>query len=108
LIFVSEARNVPGVAEFSFLTNHAYALVCVAREPGMRLRDIADCIGITERAAHRIVCQLEEAGYLRRHRMGRRNFYEVDPKLPLPDKLERDVSVGDLLRLMLRGMREAA
>ena len=85
------------ISEFSFLTNHAHVLLCVAREPGMRLRDIADCVGITERGAHRIVCELEAAGYLVRHRLGRRNFYEVHADLPLSHELEREASVGDLL-----------
>ncbi len=96
------------MADFSFLTHHAHALLCVTRDPGMRLRDIADCIGITERATHRIVCQLEEAGYLTRHRVGRRNFYEIDAELALPHELERDVPVGELLQLMLRARRAAA
>jgi DNA-binding IclR family transcriptional regulator len=72
-------------------------LLCVAREPGMRLRDIADCVGITERASHRIVCELEEAGYLTRRREGRRNVYDVHPQVPLPHPLERNATVGDLL-----------
>jgi DNA-binding IclR family transcriptional regulator len=72
-------------------------LLCVAREPGMRLRDIADCVGITERASHRIVCELEEAGYLTRRREGRRNVYDVHPQVPLPHQLERNATVGDLL-----------
>jgi DNA-binding IclR family transcriptional regulator len=72
-------------------------LLCVAREPGMRLRDIADCVGITERASHRIVCELEDAGYLTRRREGRRNVYDVHPQVPLPHPLERNATVGDLL-----------
>jgi DNA-binding Lrp family transcriptional regulator len=63
----------------------------------MRLRDVADCVGITERAAHRIVCELEEAGYLTRHRVGRRNVYEIHRELPLRHDLEREASVGDLV-----------
>jgi predicted transcriptional regulator len=63
----------------------------------MRLRDIADCVGITERASHRIVCELEEAGYLTRRREGRRNVYDVHPQVPLPHPLERNATVGDLL-----------
>ncbi len=85
------------MAEWDFLTNHAHVLVCVAREPGIRIRDIANCVGVTERAAHRIVCDLVEAGYLERHRLGRRNFYEVHPELPLRHPLEGDHAVGEIL-----------
>ena len=72
-------------------------LLCVARDPGMRLRDIADCVGITERAAHRIVCELEEEGYLSRRREGRRNVYALDAGRELPHPLERGARVRDLL-----------
>jgi DNA-binding MarR family transcriptional regulator len=82
---------------FDLLTNHGHVLLCVAREPGMRMREIADCVGVTERAAHRIVSELEQAGYLTRHREGRRNLYEVHPDAPLRHELERKVSVGRLL-----------
>ena len=83
------------------LTNHAHVLVCVVRDQGMRLRDIADCVGITERAAHRIVCELEEAGYLSRAREGRRNVYRVNPDAPLTHDLDRGVAVGELLKPLL-------
>ena len=63
----------------------------------MRLRDVAACVGITERAAHRIVCELESEGYLRRRREGRRNVYAVHAERPLPHELERGARVGDLL-----------
>ena len=72
-------------------------LVCVVRDPAMRLREIADCVRITERAAHRIVCELEEAGYLTRRREGRRNVYDVRPQVRLPHALEQQATVGDLL-----------
>jgi DNA-binding MarR family transcriptional regulator len=93
---------------WTFLTNHAHALLCVAREPGMRLRDIADCVGITERAAQRIVAELCDEGYLTRHRMGRRNFYEVHPHARLRHRLEDGVEVGDLLAVLLREKRDKA
>lgn len=72
-------------------------LLCVWRDPGMRLREIADCVGVTERAAHRIVCELDSAGYLTRRREGRRNVYELHPELPLPHALDRHAELGDLL-----------
>ena len=89
------------MADWTFLTNHAHALLCIAREPGIRLRDIAECVGITERAAHRIVSELEVEGYLTRHRVGRRNFYEVHPEGSLRHPLEAGQNVGDLLRVLV-------
>ena len=85
---------------WKFLTNHGLALLCIASDPGVRLRDIADRIGITERAAHRIVSGLVETGYVDRTRTGRRNTYEVRRELPLKLPLERDVQLGDLLAVI--------
>jgi DNA-binding MarR family transcriptional regulator len=67
------------MAEWKFLTNHAHVLLCVAHEPRIRLREIAEAVGITERAAHRIIAELEEGGYISRERHGRRNFYSFHP-----------------------------
>ena len=72
-------------------------LLCVAGKPGTRLRDIAACVGLTERATHRLICELEAAGYLTRQRIGRRNFYEVHADAPLRHELERGRKVGELL-----------
>ena len=82
---------------WTFLTNHTLALLCVVRTPGMRLRDIATEVGITERAAHRIMSDLVEAGFLTRHRVGRRNFYEVHPEMHLRHPLVEGRTLGDLL-----------
>jgi len=87
-------------AEWSFLTNHAQVLVRIAEDPGARLRDIGDAVGITERAAHRIVSELTEAGYISRERTGRRNRYTICSHLPLPDPLPRERKVGDLLTIL--------
>lgn len=87
---------------WSFLTNHAQVLLCIAREPTSRLRDISAAIGITERGAHRIVGELADAGYISRHRNGRRNSYTIQPDLPLPDPLARHQTVGDLLALLAK------
>ena len=92
----------------SLLTNHAEALLCVARTPGMRIRDIAGCIGVTERAAHRIVCELEAGGYLTRHRVGRRNFYEIHPDLPVSRTADTDATLGSLLLALLPSREERA
>lgn len=92
---------------WTFLTNHGLVLLCVARDPRMRLRDIADCVGITERAAHRIVTELEAAGYLTRHREGSRNHYEVHPELPFRHPSHEDHAVGEVLELLLKKPRRA-
>jgi DNA-binding IclR family transcriptional regulator len=84
---------------WSFLTNHAQVLACIANDPEIRLREIGETVGITERAAHRIVVELADAGYITRERRGRRNHYTIEPNLPLPDPLARGRKVGDLLAL---------
>jgi DNA-binding IclR family transcriptional regulator len=66
----------------------------------LSLREIGDRVGITERAAHRIVAELEESGYLSRERNGRRNRYTITPHLPLPDSVARDRQIGDLLDVL--------
>ena len=86
--------------EWSFLTNHARVLLCMAQDPGVRLREIGDAVGITERAAHRIVAELADAGYISRRRVGRRNHYVIQTHLPVPDPLARGQSVGDLLAIL--------
>lgn len=88
-----------GLTAWSFLTNHAQVLVCIAHDPEIRLRDIGDRVGITERAAHRIVGELATAGYVSRERHGRRNRYTIQSHLPLPDPLARGRKVSDLLSL---------
>ncbi len=86
---------------WTFLTNHASVLVCIADEPSVRLRDISERVGITERAAHRIVAELSEASYITRRRVGRRNTYVVHADLPLPDAVARKQNVGDLLAVLV-------
>ncbi|MGO9958104.1 MAG: helix-turn-helix transcriptional regulator [Solirubrobacteraceae bacterium] len=87
-------------AHWAFLTNHCQVLVCIARDPGARLRDIGEHLGITERAAHRIVAELAGAGYVSRERVGRRNRYSINADLPLPDAVAGERSVGDLLEML--------
>jgi predicted transcriptional regulator of viral defense system len=82
---------------WTFLTNHAYVLLCIARDPVIRLRDVAEQVGITERAAQRIVADLVAEGYVSRVRAGRRNQYRVNDDLPLRHPLDRSQSVGALL-----------
>ena len=85
---------------WTFLTNHAQVLLCVAADPTVRLREIAERVGLTERGAHRIIIELEASGYLTRKRVGRRNRYTVKAHLPLPDPAARDRQVGDLLGVL--------
>jgi hypothetical protein len=96
-----------GAPTWSFLTNHARVLLCIAADPGIRLREIGAAIGITERAAHRIVGELAAAGYIARERKGRRNHYTIQSHLPLPDPLTGEQKIGDLLAI-LAGYRSSA
>ena len=86
----------------TFLTSHARALICLANSPGIKIRGLADQIGITERAAHRVLAELERAGCITRHRLGQRNFYELHPSTPLSDPLLPGWTVGDLLAAFTR------
>jgi DNA-binding MarR family transcriptional regulator len=88
---------------WDFLTNHAHVLVCVAHDSGLRVREIAAAVGITERAAHRILSELVDEGYVERERQGRRNRYQVKPELPLRHPLFQEREVGDLLKVLSEG-----
>jgi predicted DNA-binding transcriptional regulator len=70
-------------APWTFLTNHAHVLFCLSRDPEVRMRDVAVAVGVTERAVQRIVAELEDAGYLRREKTGRRNHYKLQTERPL-------------------------
>ncbi len=85
---------------WSFLTNHARVLLRIAQDPEIRLRELGDSVGITERAAHRIVTELASAGYISRKRNGRRNRYTIHAHLTIPDRLAREQKVGDLLAVL--------
>ena len=93
------------MAEWSFLTNHAWVLLCIAHDPGVRLRDIAVGLGITERRAHTIVTDLTTAGYVVKHKDGRRNRYQIQEHLSLPEPASRGSAIGDLLAVLV-GARE--
>lgn len=88
---------------WTFFTNHAHVLFCLADQPDARLRDLADRVGITERAAQRIVRELAEAGYLEVHHEGRRNRYTLRADQPLRHPIEAHRSVDDLLEMLRRG-----
>ena len=91
------------MAEWTFLTNHARALVCIADDPGVRLRDIAAAVGITERTAFGVVADLSEAGYVVKERDGRRNRYEIQRHLPLAEPTKRERTIGEMLELLGSG-----
>lgn len=88
---------------WTFLTNHAHVLLCISTDHSMRLREVAERVGITERAAQRIVRDLCEGGYLTRKRVGRRNTYEVNAELPMRHPVENAREVGALLQLLETG-----
>ena len=88
------------MANWTFLTNHARVLLCIASDPGVRLRDIAASLGITERSAYGIVTDLAEAGYVVKQKDGRRNRYQVQVHLPLPEPTRRERTVGEVLALL--------
>ena len=87
-------------ASWTFLTNHARVLLCIAQDPGVRLRDIAARLDITERSAYGIVTDLSQAGYVVKEKDGRRNRYQIQAHLPLPDSTGRERTVGEILALL--------
>jgi hypothetical protein len=87
-------------ANWSFWTNHARVLLCIARDPGVRLRDIAATLDITERSAFGIVTDLTQAGYVIKQKDGRRNRYQIQAHLPLPEPTSREHTVGEILALL--------
>ena len=100
-----QQNSQSAATRWDFLTNHAHVLLSIAQDPGIRLRDIAAAVGITERGAHKILSELVEEGYVLRERHGRRNRYKVKPELPLRHPLVQDREVGDLLEVLLRPER---
>ena len=88
------------MAHWTFLTNHAQVILCVAQNPRLTAREIAANIGITERAVQRILDDLEEAGYITRHRDGRRNSYDIHPEMPMRHPAQHGHSIRELLELL--------
>jgi len=86
---------------WGFLTNHARVLLHIAQDPGARLRDIAVSLGITERSAYGIVTDLTQAGYVVKQKDGRRNRYQIQAHLPLPDPVGQEPAIGDLLAILM-------
>ena len=89
------------MSSWSFLTNHARALLCIAHDPGVRVRDIAATVGVTERSAHGIVADLVAAGYVVKGKYGRRNRYSINAHLTLPDPISNGRTVGELIDLLV-------
>jgi DNA-binding IclR family transcriptional regulator len=95
------------MAKWSFLTNHARVLVCIAHDPGMRLREIAAALDITERSAFGIVTELAEAGYVVKEKDGRRNRYQIQGHLPLRDSVARERTIGEVLDVLVEASASA-
>lgn len=89
------------MGEWSFLTNHARALLCIAHDADARLRDIAEALGVTERSAYGLVTDLTEAGYVVKERNGRRNRYHIRDQLPLRESNNRERTIGEMLDLLV-------
>jgi hypothetical protein len=89
------------MAEWSFLTNHARVLVCIAHDPGVRLRDIAAALDITERSAYSIVADLTAGGYVIKDKDGRRNRYQIQPHLPLQETITKERTIGEVLDVLV-------
>jgi len=95
---MSSADNKP----WRFVTNHTQVLLTIARNPDIRMREIADLVGITERAAQRIVADLDEAGYIESSRIGRRNHYTINRAIKMRHPAQDDTEIGALLDLLKR------
>mgnify|MGYP001546610912 FL=1 len=92
--------RMPQPNSWTFLTNHSHVLLCIEENPDVLMREVAAQVVITERAAQRIVSELEDAGYLSHEKVGRRNRYEVHRDLPLRHPLEDHLEIGALLRIL--------
>ena len=96
-------RMMSTISKWTFLTNHAHVLLCIAADPKSLLREVAKSVGITERATQRIVAELAADGYLERRRVGRRNTYRIHPELHLRHPVEEHLTVGSLIDLISEG-----
>jgi winged helix DNA-binding protein len=93
--------RAPGESLGFSSANPARALLCIAHDPGVRLRDIATTLGVTERSAYAVVTDLAEAGYVVKEKDGRRNRYQIQADLPLPDAIGRERTIGEVLGLLV-------
>lgn len=97
----SERPNETRAATWTYLSNHSHVLISLAHRPNARVRDVASQVHITERAVQKILQDLEEAGVLRRYRLGRRNLYRINPHAHLRHPIEAHCTVGELLTFVL-------
>jgi DNA-binding transcriptional ArsR family regulator len=98
----SPSTSELSTAHWTFLSNHAHVVVCLSRDSNLRLRDLAQLVGITERGIHRVLSELEEAKIVEKFRDGRRNYYKVNYSAYLRHPLEHHATVGDLIGLLER------
>ena len=91
----------PRATNWTFLSNHAHVLILLAKEPEILLRDVADLVGITERAVQKIVADLEKSGFFKKEKIGRCNRYNINMKIPLRHPLEAHKQIGELLSIFI-------
>ena len=99
-IYFENLWYIMGMVSWGFLTNHARVLLCIAHDPGVRLRDIAASLGITERSAHGIVTALTAAGYVVKQKDGRRNRYQIQAHMPLREPASQEPAIGEVLAVL--------
>jgi DNA-binding transcriptional ArsR family regulator len=108
IIAAQEGAVFDATAGWHFLTNHAHVLLCISQDPDMTVRELAQQVGITERAVMRIIGDLDDAGVIDRTREGRRNHYEINDDLPLRHPVEDHCTVGDLIKMFQHTLEGAA
>jgi len=96
---ISHKMSNESKSSWTFFTNHTHVIICLAREPGLSLREVALKIGVTERAVHRIIADLEQEGYLSKKKVGRQNEYTLDLTKPLRHEMESNYSIGEALQI---------
>lgn len=101
-------KKAPESADWTFLSNHAHVLICIARQPDIRLSELADLVGIQERTAHRIIHELSDAGYVSVSKVGRNNVYEIDLNHPLRHPLESDHDIREIIFPLIKKKRAAS
>jgi DNA-binding IclR family transcriptional regulator len=101
-------KKASETSEWTFLSNHAHVLICIARQPDIRLSELADLVGIQERTAHRIIHELSDAGYVSVTKVGRNNVYEIDLNHPLRHPLESDHDIREIIFPLLKKKRAAS
>ena len=97
---MSRDNNNNNAKPWTFVTSHTQVLLCIARDPDVTMRDVATTVGITERAAQRILADLVESGYVDRTRVGRRNHYKVNVGATMRHELQEQHRIGGLLELL--------